>query len=1502
MSRLFVVILLSTSFIFSSLHAQDCNGENLIPYGDFGSGVPNVGPRPNWYPNDLLGYMAAPPPPDGNPETNSNPNGEFTIAKFVDIRQVEDGGWGGFASLFWWEARENSNDPNGYMMVVNPSDVEGTNVVIWREQVELCGSAVYEFSVDIINIFDPNNTAPSIYEPNLSFRINGQTVENYNNGVIPRDGNWYTYTTTINPPNGSGTYTIDLFHISESNGSRIFGGDFAIDNLGLRKCQPELSLPSQIVVCQPNQTQINAAINNMVFANPVYQWQISRDNGNSWQNIPNSNTTSLFVDNPNDGDQYRIMVAQDAASLSVDVCQVISNPATLEVRVTRETINRTICEGKQFQIGNQVYTETGTFQAPPIRNAAGCDSLVTLNLTVLPNATSSLEAAICDGETYDFLGNLLTTAGTYQETIMAQNGCDSVITLELAIRESIEATTVASICEGETYTFEGQNLTTSGSYPFNYQTASGCDSILTLELTVLEHTEGVRNVPLCEGETFEGTVYTESTTFQTVLTNAVGCDSTLTTNILVSPIFENTIPTQVCEGETFLDLVINSDTTIILNQTSINGCDSITNYQVELLRPVVVNLEQQICTGESFLFAGEDRTETNQYIEVLTAANGCDSTTILDLQVLQSIEISQAESICEGESYEFEGQTLTIADIYTATYQTTSGCDSTITLELTVLEHTEGERNIALCEGEMFEGTAYTESTTFQTVLTNAVGCDSTLTTNILVSPVFENTIPTQVCEGETFLDLVINSDTTIILNQTSVNGCDSITNYQVELLRPVVVNLEQQICTGESFLFAGEARTETNQYIEVLTAANGCDSTTILDLQVLQSIEISQAESICEGESYEFEGQTLTIADIYTATYQTTSGCDSTITLELTVLEHTEGERNIALCEGEMFEGTAYTESTTFQTILENAVGCDSTLTTNITVSPVFENTIPTQVCEGETFLDLVINSDTTIILNQTSVNGCDSITNYEVEMLRPVVVTLERQICENETFEFDGLLLNETGQYTQTITGSNSCDSTTILNLQVLQVIETSLEGTVCRGETYEFGNQMLSEAGIYIDSLVTATGCDSVVTLNLAVLETSENTIDVNLCAGEMYLGQVYTESTILTDELINGVGCDSILTTNVIVAPIYEQTELVDLCRGDFFIGSNRFSDTTFAILYQSMEGCDSLVNYELAIEDLSDFEIEGDISLCPDESSLLSAGNFASYEWNSGESTSAVEITTTGWYAVTVTSDLGCIASDSVLVEVTALSAELATQPPRCFGESNGSISVVNINGGTPPYEYRLNDGAAQAQATFARLEAGFYELEIVDAAGCSLNLSEALTEPDLLEVNIGETLELSLGATAQLNATSNRPVQYNWSPESIFSCTDCPNPIVSPVASQNVIITVVDSMGCEATDQLSLIVGNYKLYAPNAFSPNGDGVNDIFQIFPNNGVASVDYFRIYDRWGNQLLEKVNPELRALTWDGTAGNQTLNPSKYTWMISLELIDGRSEILTGEVLVK
>jgi len=147
------------------------------------------------------------------------------------------------------------------------------------------------------------------------------------------------------------------------------------------------------------------------------------------------------------------------------------------------TISASICAGQSYVFGTQSLTAAGTYNRT-IPSANGCDSVITLSLTVRQNSTAEISDSICAGDYYLFGGDTLRNSGSYYDTLVALNGCDSVITLGLTVRQNSTAAISDSICAGQSYAFGTQSLTAAGTYNRTILSANGCDSVITLDLTV----------------------------------------------------------------------------------------------------------------------------------------------------------------------------------------------------------------------------------------------------------------------------------------------------------------------------------------------------------------------------------------------------------------------------------------------------------------------------------------------------------------------------------------------------------------------------------------------------------------------------------------------------------------------------------------------------------------------------------------------------------------------------------------------------------------------------------------------------------------------------------------------------------------------------------------------------------------------------------------------------------------------------------------------------------
>lgn len=180
-----------------------------------------------------------------------------------------------------------------------------------------------------------------------------------------------------------------------------------------------------------------------------------------------------------------------------------------------------------------VYTSTGTYNET-YTNSAGCDSILTINLTIAP-LTSSINVTACDSYTSPSGNHIWTSDGYYQDTLTAVGGCDSVINVSLDIA-NYSSTTFVSNCESYT-TPDGNNTwTASGQYPVTYTGVAGCDSIITYDLTILSTSSSSISVTACDSYTSPSgnDTWTTSGTYSDIVPNAMGCDSIITINLTIT--------------------------------------------------------------------------------------------------------------------------------------------------------------------------------------------------------------------------------------------------------------------------------------------------------------------------------------------------------------------------------------------------------------------------------------------------------------------------------------------------------------------------------------------------------------------------------------------------------------------------------------------------------------------------------------------------------------------------------------------------------------------------------------------------------------------------------------------------------------------------------------------------------------------------------------------------------------------------------------------------------
>lgn len=291
-----------------------------------------------------------------------------------------------------------------------------------------------------------------------------------------------------------------------------------------------------------------------------------------------------------------------------------------------------------------------------------------------------------------------------------------------------------------------------------------------------------------------------------------------------------------------------------------------------------------------------------------------------------------------------------------------------------------------------------------------------------------------------------------------------------------------------------------------------------------------------------------------------------------------------------------------------------------------------------------------------------------------------------------------------------------------------------------------------------------------------------------------------------------------------------------------------------------------------------------------------------YSWSNGITAPLVNNLAPGTYNVTVGDMNGC---DTTL-QITFIAPPpigillLTADSVSCPEYTDGSIHV-SANGGTPgvtvPYEYSLDGTQYQSSEFFAALPAGIYHLFIRDSEGCTKDTSLIIGEPEKLDVSVLPTdSTISLGNSVTLisnisNYSGSAINFYTWSPTTGINCTDCPVVSATPYTHTNYTLTVNYLNDCSVSETVSVFVGNgEEFFVPNAFTPNGDGNNDILEVY-GQGLATAK-LKIFDRWGEKVFDSGN---QWIGWDGTYKGALLNPGVYTY-------DAEGVYLNGKVKEK
>ena len=252
---------------------------------------------------------------------------------------------------------------------------------------------------------------------------------------------------------------------------------------------------------------------------------------------------------------------------------------------------------------------------------------------------TTLYYEMCYGSSYDFGASSLTQSGTYSLSLTNQYGCDSVVTLYLTVNYPITRDIEVSACES--YGWNGQTYTESGNYVRTFTATNGCDSVVTLHLTINHPTTAEFAVSACDSYEWNGETYTESGIYTQNFTIASGCDSVVTLHLTINHSQAEHVEAEACNFYVWNGVSYNESGDYVQTLSAATGCDSVVTLHLVINEPVTYEFDTSV--NEAFVWNGETFTETGDYTQAFTAANGCDSIVTLHLNVLTGI--SEAEML-----------------------------------------------------------------------------------------------------------------------------------------------------------------------------------------------------------------------------------------------------------------------------------------------------------------------------------------------------------------------------------------------------------------------------------------------------------------------------------------------------------------------------------------------------------------------------------------------------------------------------------------------------------------------------------------------------------------------------------------------------------------------------------------------------------------------------------------------------------------------------------------
>jgi gliding motility-associated-like protein len=677
----------------------------------------------------------------------------------------------------------------------------------------------------------------------------------------------------------------------------------------------------------------------------------------------------------------------------------------------------------------------------------------------------------------------------------------------------------------------------------------------------------------------------------------------------------------------------------------------------------------------------------------------------------------------------------------------------------------------------------------------------------------------------------------------TDACGTQSIDlSVTVTVSNQIVVDLDGEICTGGQFTMPdGSTANSAGLYTFNFVTAQNCDSVVNVTLTLIDGYTQTSNVIICQGEEYTLpNGNIVDESGTYNVMLQSVSGCDSLITTIIAVSPPLSSTQFASICTGDTFtlpNGNSVGAAGNYTVTLTSSTGCDSLVTTTLATTPVYGIAQAEVICNNQS-VTLPDGSQTNTAGNYTfnfsTVLGCDSVINVNVSVGSQEINTQSVTICQGSNYTLpDGTAVNTTGYY-EVVTDNGSCGVLNQITVAVNPSYSSTIQAQICSGQNYTLPNgNIVTQAGTYNVTLQTTNGCDSLITTVLAVSPPITSTQIASICAGQNYTlpnGNVVTVAGNYTSNLTTAGGCDSIVQVQLSVIPVSQSTSTVHLCQGESHIlpdGSSTNLSGGYNFTFMGANGCDSIITVNVFVHPTYNTNIN--VVACDNQTVIDPDGN---------------PINQSGNYTLIYTTIWGC---DSIV---------------------NLNITVYPTYSETVEISFCSGDQFVTQGGQVISQSGTFYDFfQTANSCDSTIQYNVSVISGPLALIDVSPDYAGIYEPYATFTSFSFGADSLSWN---CFDFGTFSDSIITIQFSDisgfyPICLTVWNEYGCQNQYCMEYEVReDFAIYIPNAFSPNGDGVNDLFSIEGSDINPDDFLLQIFNRWGELIFESRSPSNK---WNG-----------------------------------